>query len=76
MLGQPEVEILTWLAENEDATAFDVSRASGLEVVSVRGRLCYLERQKLVTGRPNDAVPPYRAYAITDQGRQKVGQFR
>ena len=72
MPRQTDTEILTWLAEHEGATAFDVSRASEMNIHSVRSRLRYLERHKLVTGSPNGAVPPYRAYSVTDEGRRKV----
>ena len=43
-----------------------------MNIHSVRSRLRYLERHKLVTGSPNGAVPPYRAYSVTDEGRRKV----
>ena len=70
-LGAPEIAILKWLAGHERATALAIGSACGIAVASVRGRLRFLEKQKLVTGKPNDAVPPRRAYTLTDEGRRK-----
>ena len=72
--GPTEDAILTWLVEHEHSTASQVGRASRTALPSMRGRLRRLERQKLVSGRPNDSVPSYRVYAVTDEGRLKVNR--
>ena len=66
----PDCNLLSWLARNEHATASEVSHASGITLPSARSRLRHLERQKLVVGKPNDAVPSRRVYHATAEGRR------
>ena len=71
-LGLPEIAILTWLVDNQNGTISEIGEACGIALVSARGRLSMLQKHKFVIGTPNDAVPPSRMYAITDEGRCKV----
>lgn len=71
-LGSPEIAILTWLVGQEHGTIAEIGDACGIAFVSARGRLSVLEKQKLITGRSNGAVPPLKVYAVTAEGRRRV----
>ena len=71
-IGSLQVSILTWLVDYEHATASGVGHACGIAFFSARGRLIFLQTQRLVSSRYNDSIPPRRIYALTAEGRQRT----
>ena len=69
-LGLPEAEILAWLVDHDHGTASEIGNACGIAEASVRGRLNYLARQKLIIRRASEVVPSLLAYMVTAEGRK------
>jgi DNA-binding MarR family transcriptional regulator len=74
-LGQPEIEILTWLAHREHSTIAESGEACCIAFASTQGRLSILQKRNLVSGRSNEKTPPLRVYALTAEGHRKVEEL-
>ena len=71
----PDTLILTLLHGRTQATAAAIGKACRMTQAEVRSRLAHLESLRLVASRQDArAVPPGRVYAITSEGRRKVGR--
>lgn len=70
----PDALILAFLSERTQASAAAIQAACRLAPGEVRSRLAHLESLRHVAGRMDQRlVPPARAFAITAEGRRRVG---
>lgn len=70
----PDAIILRLLLDRPHTTATAIGAACRMTPGEVRSRLAHLESLRHVTSRHDKgAVPPVRVYAVTTEGRRKVG---